>query len=114
MTVRLRRSLLLRVQLTSFHDFLLAHGELNSSRDDVEDIQVRVNVVYLQYILRVEFLHPRVLRLQNVVLNVTRHSIHERQRCNFLGQKFRLDWDAALELSLTISVNVTVRMGLGN
>ena len=114
MTVRLRRSLLLRMQLASFHDFLLAHGELNSSRDDVEDIQVRVNVVYLQYILRVEFLHPRVLRLQNVVLNVTRHSIHERQRCNFLGQEFRLDWDAALKLSLTISVNVTVRMGLGN
>lgn len=62
-------------------DLIFFHRELNGTFLDKKKVQIVIYSLGLQEFAHVEFLEPRVLRLQDVILNVTCHSL---DRLDFL------------------------------
>ena len=60
-------------------DRVLSHRKLDSSAHDVEKVHVRVDVSNVDFVACIELFDPRVLRLQNVLLDVRRDSLHQSQ-----------------------------------
>ena len=73
-------------------DWVLAHRKLDSSAHDVEKVHVRVDVSDVDFVSCVELLNPRVLRLQNVLLDVRRDPLHQPQVRDLPGHTPCSDW----------------------
>ena len=73
-------------------DRVLTHRKLDSSAHDVEKVHVRVDVSNVDFVACIELFDPRVLRLQNVLLDVRRDSFHQSQARDFPGHAPCSDW----------------------